>query len=190
MENNNNIPEIPFKNWRSAWLGLGGNVGDVLANLRGAMTILRDDETVKIIAISSIYQTPPWGIKDQPAFLNICVEILTNVMAEDLLKLCNRAEHELKRERIIKWGPRTIDIDILLLEEGAFKSAALEIPHPRITQRAFVLVPLTEIAGERMLNGRTIDEWRTLCDEEGIKKIGDNNVFDDLLSQASHSDPE
>jgi 2-amino-4-hydroxy-6-hydroxymethyldihydropteridine diphosphokinase len=178
------LPDKTSKQWRSGLLGIGGNVGDVRSNMRAALKLLGENENVRIMLVSSIYRTPPWGKKDQPAFLNICVEISTCLKPEKLLDLCHVVERVLKRERVVKWGPRTIDIDILFLGEVSCELTNLIIPHPRILARAFVLVPLAEIAPKRMLEGKTIDHWHSACDDSGISKIAEGRVFDDLLSSA------
>jgi 2-amino-4-hydroxy-6-hydroxymethyldihydropteridine diphosphokinase len=166
---------------KNVYLGLGGNMGDVKAHLISALTYLNASGDVDIICASSIYETPPWGIEDQPVFLNMCIRIQTCIIPIDLLELCQRVEHSLNRERTIRWGPRTIDIDILLMEGGVVELPELTIPHPRIKERAFVLVPLAEIAPEWMLDGRSIASWRQLCNDDGIKQIAGQKVFNDLI---------
>ena len=171
------LPQLP---WRRCVLGMGGNIGDVLASMRMALAILASNDGIEIGRCSSLYETPPWGLEDQPVFLNSCVEISTNHEPESLLEVCQEAEQALKRERNVKWGPRTIDIDILLLEEGGYYSEKLEAPHPRIRERAFVLVPLAEIVGEWILDNNTVGNWLYSCDTSGIEKVAECDVFDDL----------
>lgn len=162
-------------------------MGDVKAHLINALAYLNASGDVDIVCSSSIYETPPWGIKDQPVFLNICVGIRTCLIPTDLLELCQRVEHSLKRERTIRWGPRTIDIDILLMAGGGVELPELTIPHPRIKERAFVLVPLAEIAPEWVLDDRSIATWRQMCNDEGIKQVTGQEVFNDLIiKQANH----
>lgn len=177
MNMNDNQITLP---WRRCVLGMGGNIGDVLAHMRIALAMLAGDDGIEIGRCSSLYETPPWGVEDQPVFLNACMEISTNLEPESLLEACQEAEHALKRERDIKWGPRTIDIDILLLEEGGYYSEKLEAPHPRIRERAFVLVPLAEIVGEWILDNNTVGNWLYSCDTSGIEKIAECDVFDEL----------
>ncbi len=172
--------ENVFVPWRRCVLGLGGNVGDVLENMRVALAMLEREDGIEITRCSSLYETPPWGLEDQPVFLNACVEIYTSLEPEALLAICQRAEQLLKREQTVKWGPRTIDIDVLLLEEGGYYSDKLEVPHPRILERAFVLVPLAEIVEEWVLENNTIGNWLYLRDASGIEKIAESDVFDDL----------
>ncbi|MCP4185293.1 MAG: 2-amino-4-hydroxy-6-hydroxymethyldihydropteridine diphosphokinase [Hyphomicrobiales bacterium] len=169
------------------YLGLGGNMGDVKAHMVKALEYLNDSDDIDIVCASSIYETPPWGIEDQPAFLNMCIGIRTCLVPIDLLELCQRIEHSLNREHTIRWGPRTIDIDILLIEGGIVDLPELSIPHPRIKARAFVLVPLAEIAPEWSLDGRTIASWRQLCNDDGIKQVAGQEVFNDLIVKRANT---
>ncbi|MCF6322345.1 MAG: 2-amino-4-hydroxy-6-hydroxymethyldihydropteridine diphosphokinase [Rhizobiaceae bacterium] len=173
------------KRWQRAWLGLGGNVGDVLANMRQVLEFLTDSGEVKIIRCSDVFETPPWGLEEQPVFLNCCVEISTPLEPEALLELCLVSEKLLKRKRGIKWGPRTIDVDVLLLEGGPFNSSKLKVPHPRILERAFVLVPLAQIAPNLELEGKSIARWRALCDDAGIKPVAASEIFDEIITSST-----
>src|SRR3954454_12983942 len=110
------------------------------------------DTTVR--KASSLYRTPPWGKTDQPDFLNACTEIATNHPPRALLALCLDAERTLKRERRERWGPRIIDIDILVYGNRTVHEAGLDIPHPRMLERAFVLTPLAEIAPDLLVAGK------------------------------------
>ncbi|HUH99068.1 MAG TPA: 2-amino-4-hydroxy-6-hydroxymethyldihydropteridine diphosphokinase [Anaerolineales bacterium] len=127
-----------------AYLALGTNLGDRPANLRAALDSLPPE--VRIVAESKIYLTPPWGVEDQPSFLNMAVKCETALGPEALLKRLKQGEVRLGRQPSFRWGPRLIDIDILFYDELIFKSGTLTIPHPHLQERAFVLVPLAEIA--------------------------------------------
>lgn len=129
-----------------AYLGLGTNLGDKEKNLKEAIRILKEHEGINIIRESSFYITEPVGYENQPDFLNAVVQIETNLSPFELLEACRFVENELKRERIIRWGPRIIDVDILLYEDLVIASDELSIPHPRMHERKFVLEPLAEIA--------------------------------------------
>jgi 2-amino-4-hydroxy-6-hydroxymethyldihydropteridine diphosphokinase len=153
---------------KTGYLGLGGNVGDPAANMGKALRALSADGAIRITAVSQLYRTPPWGKLDQPAFLNACARIETDLSPEPLLERCLATEHALKRERIERWGPRTIDIDVLLLGRVRFSSALLTLPHPRMTERAFVLVPLAEIAPDLVVEGRSLPIWLEGLDTAGI----------------------
>ncbi len=159
---------------RRAWLSLGGNIGDPVRAMARALQALdaRDDVTVE--AVSPVYRTPPWGKTDQDWFYNACAEVETVLAPKDLLAACLDVEQALKRVRAERWGPRTIDIDILAMRngQGAIASAepALELPHPRMAERAFVLVPLADIAPELDVGGRSVAELAAACDRAGIEK--------------------
>jgi 2-amino-4-hydroxy-6-hydroxymethyldihydropteridine diphosphokinase len=129
-----------------AYIGLGSNLGDRAAMLRAA--VLELARAVTVAHVSSVYETAPWGKRDQPSFLNACAAIDTTLAAPDLLALLLRIEAALGRRRGEPWGPRTIDLDLLLFGAEVISSPDLVVPHPRLTERAFVLVPLAEIAPE------------------------------------------
>ncbi len=126
------------------YLALGTNLGDRPANLRAAIETLPPE--IKVIAESKVYETPPWGYEDQPAFLNMAVKGETVLKPDPLLKRLKRLEVQLGREQSFRWGPRLIDIDILFYDDLILESESLTIPHPRLHERAFVLVPLADIA--------------------------------------------
>jgi len=126
------------------YLALGTNLGDRTVNLRAALAALSPD--VKVIAESKVYETPPWGYEDQPAFLNMAVKCETALEPESLLKRIKQLEVRLGREQTFHWGPRLIDLDILFYDDLILKTESLTIPHPHLHERAFVLVPLAEIA--------------------------------------------
>jgi len=127
-----------------AFLGLGSNVGDRLAHLRRAVAGLGDGFT-KVVAVSSVYETEPVGGVDQDAFYNIVVELDTGLTAEALLRRCWELEREARRVRLVRWGPRTLDVDVLLYGDRRIDTPDLIVPHPRLTERNFVMVPLLEL---------------------------------------------
>ncbi len=135
------------------------------------MRILGEADKIQVRAVSSFYETDPWGYEDQEAFLNIAAEVETTMTPQELLEVCQFVESELKRERLIHWGPRTIDVDILTYDDYTSQSAELTVPHPRMTERGFVLVPLAELAPELTVNNRTVSEWLSEVDQTGIRKI-------------------
>ncbi len=128
------------------FLGLGGNVGDVAQAMRSALDALAADHRSRIVAVSSLWSTPPWGVTDQPNFLNAVAEIRTGLSPMDLLDAGLEIERTLKRQRQDRWGPRTLDIDIILFGNRRIDEPGLQVPHPRAGERAFVTVPLAEIA--------------------------------------------
>lgn len=139
-----------------AYLGLGGNLGDRLASLTEALRFLDATPGMRRVACSSVYETEPWGITDQPSFLNLVAAFETTLSPQDLLAVCKQVESQVGRTESYRWGPRLIDVDILLYGDQVVSVADpdLQIPHPRMTQRAFVLVPLAEIAADATVPGR------------------------------------
>jgi 2-amino-4-hydroxy-6-hydroxymethyldihydropteridine diphosphokinase len=140
------------------FLGLGSNLGDRAYYLEEAISALASAAT-KILATSRIYETEPWGVMEQPPYWNQVIWIETELEPLDLLHVCQEIEHRLGRERKVHWGPRTIDIDLLIYDNRVSKSEELILPHPYLEDRAFVLAPLREIAPELVLpSGRSISE--------------------------------
>ncbi len=156
-----------------ALIGLGGNVGDVRATLDRAVAAFCDGVDVRLLARSSDYETPPWGLIDQPPFVNLCLRVATGLLPRALLRRALVVEAGLGRDRAAgpRWGPRPVDIDILAYGDLALDEPDLHIPHPRMTERAFVLVPLAEIAPEWRVDGRTIAEWASGIDAAGVRKL-------------------
>lgn len=150
-------------------IGLGGNIGDPLEAMRSALKALHVHPACKVVRVSSIWKTPPWGVTDQPDFLNACAAISTILEPRAFLDLCLSIEKNLKRVRDLRWGPRSIDIDVLFFGDRNIIEEGLHVPHPRIADRAFVLVPLAEIAPERMLNGKTVGMLAALSDKSGME---------------------
>ncbi|MFJ7936833.1 2-amino-4-hydroxy-6-hydroxymethyldihydropteridine diphosphokinase [Sporosarcina sp. NPDC096371] len=129
-----------------AYLSIGSNIGDRLQHLVGAVQALHSHDGVEVLAVSSVYETKPVGYTDQADFLNVTVCVETVVSAHELLVACQKVEQELGRVRTIRWGPRTVDLDILLYSNDNIETESLVVPHPRLCERAFVLIPLLEIA--------------------------------------------
>ncbi|AUW63759.1 MULTISPECIES: 2-amino-4-hydroxy-6-hydroxymethyldihydropteridine diphosphokinase [Staphylococcus] len=132
-----------------AYLGLGSNIGDRKQQLLKAIDLIGNIKGIKVTKQSSIYETAPIGYTDQPNFLNLCLEIETELSPQQLLKHCLDIEQQLHRVREIRWGPRTLDIDILLYSDNIIETDNLSIPHPRMQERAFVLIPLNDIASDK-----------------------------------------
>ena len=143
-----------------AYLGLGTNLGDREANLGKALHLLSADPGLRHLRCSRIYETEPWGVADQPAFLNSVAEVATALAPERLLDVCKDVEGRMGRRPGIRWGPRLIDVDILLYGNHIVQLPHLEIPHPRLHLRAFALVPLAELAATTVhpALGKTIGE--------------------------------
>ncbi|EUJ47109.1 2-amino-4-hydroxy-6-hydroxymethyldihydropteridine diphosphokinase [Paenilisteria rocourtiae] len=128
-----------------AYLSIGTNIGNRKENLENALKALQAESEITINRVSSVYETDPVGFEDQDAFLNIAVSIQTSLDPEALLQKGLDIESALGRIRLIRWGPRLIDIDLLLYEGVTQRSETLELPHPRMEERAFVMIPLQEI---------------------------------------------
>jgi 2-amino-4-hydroxy-6-hydroxymethyldihydropteridine diphosphokinase len=156
-----------------ALLALGGNVGDVRTTFERAIAILCDDGTVRLLRRSSDYRTPPWGVADQPAFINAVIIVATSLDPHTLLARAQAVERALGRNRASepRWGPRPIDIDILAYDDVSLREPDLTLPHPRLFERAFVLVPLAEIASDRIVAGRRIGDALAAVEVSGIDKL-------------------
>ncbi|MGH2319779.1 2-amino-4-hydroxy-6-hydroxymethyldihydropteridine diphosphokinase [Planococcus sp. SE5232] len=128
-----------------SYLSLGSNMGNRFEMLKQAVSLLANHAAVKVIHISSLYETDPVGYTDQEPFLNMVVELETELEALALLDICQEIEESLQRKRLVRWGPRTIDLDILLYNQDKFETERLTVPHPRMHERAFVLIPLLEV---------------------------------------------
>jgi len=139
-----------------ACLGLGANLGDREGQLAEALTRLDATDGIRIAAVSRVYRTAPWGVALQPDFLNLCARIETTLAPFDLLRICKYVERAIGRKVRAQWGPREIDVDVLMVEDVELVSEKLILPHPRLTVRRFVLEPLAEIAPDWQVQGRDI----------------------------------
>lgn len=162
---------MPGRSKERVFLGIGGNLGEPEKSMAAALRMLDADATTEVVAVSSLYRTPPWGKTDQPDFLNAAAELMTSHTPRELLDLCLEAERRLKRVRQERWGPRLIDIDILVFGDKTVHESGLEIPHPRMLERAFVLAPLAEIAPDFSIDGRTLSEHLARVDTAGIERL-------------------
>jgi len=156
-----------------AFIALGGNVGDVRSTFDRAIATLCDGDAIKLTARSSDYQTPPWGVTEQSAFVNAVIIVDTTLDPHDLLERANECERALgrRRERERRWGPRAIDIDLLTYDDLVLIDLDLILPHPHLLERAFVLVPLAEIAPDRVIAGVTVADALARVDTSGIEKL-------------------
>jgi len=128
------------------YLSLGSNIGDRLVFLREGLKCLERHQDIELEAVSSVYETDPVGMEDQSAFLNIAVRLKTRLDPFQLLHLCHNVEDQFQRERLLHWGPRTLDIDLLMYDDLIIDTPELILPHPRMHERAFVQIPLKELA--------------------------------------------
>lgn len=152
------------------YLALGSNIGNREKNLSDALDNLKASNGIEVVNVSKIYETEPVGYLNQGNFLNMVILISTNKEPMDLLKELQKIEEDMKRIREIHWGPRTIDIDILLFDDLTINYRELIIPHPRMFERAFVLIPLKDIYDNAKLFGKDIDFLINDCnDKDGVK---------------------
>ncbi|MFO7308111.1 MAG: 2-amino-4-hydroxy-6-hydroxymethyldihydropteridine diphosphokinase [Pseudomonadota bacterium] len=154
-----------------AILGLGSNIGDLRAQIDCAVAALHATPGLRVTRHSRYYRTAPWGETNQPSFLNICIAVETTLSPRMLLETALRIEREAGRVRRERWGPRIIDIDILFYGDEVIDEPQLHVPHPYIGERAFVLVPLADIAPDRMVGGRTAREAAATIDRTGIEQL-------------------
>lgn len=156
-----------------ALLALGGNIGDVRATFDHAIAMLCDGKESRLIARSANYRTPPWGVTDQSPFTNACIAVETRLPPTALLERAQNVERELGRDRAReqRWGPRRIDIDLIAYDDLAMEGPDLILPHPRLFERAFVLVPLADIAPNRVIAGRRVAEALATLDTTGIERL-------------------
>jgi 2-amino-4-hydroxy-6-hydroxymethyldihydropteridine diphosphokinase len=151
-------------------LGLGSNIGDAPKNIATALRLAEASGAVELTAVSSIYKTPPWGYLDQPPFANACALARTRLDPAALLAAVKKVETDMGRKKTIRWGPRLIDIDILFYGDAPLTTSELVLPHKELFHRAFVLVPLAEIAPELRIGGRSIAEAAAQLAGGGIEK--------------------
>jgi 2-amino-4-hydroxy-6-hydroxymethyldihydropteridine diphosphokinase len=156
----------------TAYLGLGSNLGDRRQHLAEAVRRLYAGPALQVVKVSSVYESSPVGVTTQPDFLNLAAQVTTTHTPKELLAECLRIETELGRVRRERWGPRTIDIDLLLYGDVRIDDESLTVPHSRMRERSFVLTPLAEIAPGLKLAGKTIGELAAALGEAGLRKLG------------------
>jgi 2-amino-4-hydroxy-6-hydroxymethyldihydropteridine diphosphokinase len=154
-----------------AALGLGGNIGDVRESFRSAVSALRQAPGVELLAASSLYRTQPWGPVAQSPFLNMAVLARTTLSPHRLIDLCLEIERANGRVREIRYGPRTLDIDVLVYGNLSFSDERLTLPHPRLMERSFALVPLAEIAPDLLIEGVRVADAAARLGREGIERL-------------------
>ncbi len=156
-----------------ALIALGGNVGDVRDTFRNALAMLCSGAEVSLIARSRSYLTPPWGVEDQPPFINCCAAVETTLSPHELLRRVQSVERAFGRNRTQerRWGPRPLDIDIIAYDDVIVNDPDLILPHPRLFERAFVLVPLADIAADRLIAGVRVKDALATIDATGIERL-------------------
>ncbi|MBR0774910.1 2-amino-4-hydroxy-6-hydroxymethyldihydropteridine diphosphokinase [Bradyrhizobium diazoefficiens] len=159
----------------SVLIALGGNVGDVRATFRKAIAHVCGMAQAALVARSSDYSTPPWGDEDQAPFVNACVEIETGLDPHALLFVMQKVEQKFgrTREKDRRWGPRTLDLDMIAYDDVSLQKPDLTLPHPRLFERAFVLVPLAEIAPDRVISGIRVRDGLSRVSPQGIVRLPD-----------------
>lgn len=153
-----------------AAIALGSNVGDKRGNVARAIELLERDGA-RVVRRSADFRTEPWGPVEQDWFVNACVIVETELSPEELLSLCRRIEAELGRKRDMRWGPRTIDVDILTYDNLTIDTPELVVPHPRMFERAFVLVPLLDADPEAVVGGQRIADLVRAVGREGLVRL-------------------
>jgi 2-amino-4-hydroxy-6-hydroxymethyldihydropteridine diphosphokinase len=158
-----------------ALIGLGGNLGDARATLGSAVRAFCDGAAVRLTARSAEYRTLPWGKEDQPPFVNACMAVETTLTPQELLARAMSVERTVGRDRAAgtRWGPRTLDIDLLAYDDLTIEEPGLTLPHPRMLERAFVLVPLAEIRPDAIVAGRSVRAALARLDTAGIERLAD-----------------
>jgi 2-amino-4-hydroxy-6-hydroxymethyldihydropteridine diphosphokinase len=156
-----------------ALIALGGNVGDVRTTFDRALATFCDGDAVRLVARSSDYATPPWGVTDQPPFINCCVAIETRLTPQVLLARAKATERAFGRDRANerRWGPRALDIDLIAYDDVTMDEPDLTLPHPRLFERAFVLIPLIEIAPDLVVGGIRLKDALAKVDAAGIERL-------------------
>jgi 2-amino-4-hydroxy-6-hydroxymethyldihydropteridine diphosphokinase len=156
-----------------AFIGLGSNQGDGPEQINKALLELAGNKTLRVMRVSSLYRTAPWGHQAQPDFTNAVAEIETRLTPLELLSLLLQTEQQLGRIRTgVRWGPRGIDLDLLCCDENQIHTAEIHLPHPRMQQRAFVLVPLLELEPEITIPGvGSARECLEKLDKSGVKRL-------------------
>lgn len=155
---------------KTAFLGLGTNIGNRKENLDRAVEALGHLPKTTVAAVSSIYETEPWGYMGQANFLNLCVRIETELSPHALLGACLGIEAAFGRERSFPNAPRILDIDVLLYEDAVLSEDELTLPHPRMNERGFVLVPLRDLLPDLRFSGVNFTAFYASCDKSGVRK--------------------
>lgn len=151
-----------------AAIGLGSNVGDARANIARAIELLTADGAVRLVVRSRDYRSAPWGVLEQDWFVNAVVTVATELSARQLLVRCQQVENDMGRVRLQKWGPRLIDVDVLTYRDQVIDEPDLKVPHPLISERGFVVVPLKEIAPDLNIGGRSLADMQERLDTSDL----------------------
>lgn len=168
--------DITLSNPQRAVISLGSNLGNRLETLQGAIDALEDTPGLRVKAVSPVYETAPWGVEpgSQPSYFNAVVVVKTTLPPSSLLERAQAVEEAFDRVRVERWGPRTIDVDIVAYADVVSDDPELTLPHPRAHQRAFVLVPWHDVEPEALLAGRgTVSELLAVVERQGVEPRAD-----------------
>ncbi|MET4925959.1 2-amino-4-hydroxy-6-hydroxymethyldihydropteridine diphosphokinase, partial [Streptomyces sp. PSRA5] len=168
--------DITLSNPKRAVISLGSNLGNRLETLQGAIDALEDTPGLRVKAVSPVYETAPWGVEpgSQPSYFNAVVVVKTTLPPSSLLERAQAVEEAFDRVRVERWGPRTIDVDIVAYADVVSDDPVLTLPHPRAHQRAFVLVPWHDVEPEALLTGRgTVSELLAVVEQDGVEPRAD-----------------
>jgi 2-amino-4-hydroxy-6-hydroxymethyldihydropteridine diphosphokinase len=152
-------------------IALGSNLGDKTSNIDRAIELLTKPGDIRLVARSRNFATDPWGKLDQDWFVNACVAVKTKLAPRDLLRRCKDIERGMGRVATEKWGPRIIDLDLLIYRDSVLDEPDLVLPHPHIADRAFVLAPLMDIAPDLKIKGRSVHELLEAIDQVGVRPL-------------------
>ncbi len=155
----------------NAVIALGSNIGDKFANMDRAIHILTQRGDVALVGRSRDFKTPPWGNTDQDWFANAAITVATILTPRELLDRCQSVEMEMGRVRVEKWGPRLIDLDVLVFGDQRIDEPDFVVPHPHLTERAFVLAPMADVAPDVVVKGKTVTAWLAAVDETGVEAV-------------------
>lgn len=155
----------------TVYIGIGTNIGDKMKNINDAIDAVKHLPNTEVVKMSAVYETAPWGYTDQDNFYNVCVQVETSLTPNGMLGACLGIEAALGRERTFKYAPRIIDIDILLYNDLKIETAELTVPHPRMSERSFVLIPLKDILPELKTGDIDFNAPFEKCDKTGVEKI-------------------
>ena len=168
--------DVTLSNPKRAVISLGSNLGNRLETLQGAIDALEDTPGLRVKAVSPVYETVPWGVEPgtQPSYFNAVVVVKTTLPPSSLLERAQAVEEAFDRVRVERWGPRTIDVDIVAYQDVVSDDPVLTLPHPRAHQRAFVLVPWHDVEPEALLAGRgTVSELLAAVEQDGVEPRAD-----------------
>ncbi len=152
-------------------IALGSNLGDKSGNIDEAIELLTERSDIRVVARSRNFATEPWGKLDQDWFVNACIAVATKLLPRELLVRCKDIERRMGRIATEKWGPRIIDLDLLIYRDSVLSEPDLVLPHPHIGERAFVLAPLMDIAPDLVVGGKSVRELFGTIDQAGVRPL-------------------